>query len=345
MPRAVPAQAQRQEFYGRIDPLHLAPLWESFATLVTREPRTPCVPCHWSYRAVRPLLLESGALISAREAERRVLVLENPALRGASCVTHSLYAGLQLVLPGEVAPCHRHAASALRLVLEGRGAFTAVEGERAYMEPGDFIITGPWSWHDHGNPGDGPVVWLDGLDVPLVNFLDTSFLEHAPQESQAETRPAGSSAARFGAGLLPVGYRSEGPHSPLFHYPYARAREALEGLRRAEAPDPHHGYRLAYANPLDGGAPLPTISAFVQLLPAGMATALYRSTAGTVLSVVQGEGESQVGDVRFAWERGDTIVVPSWQPVVHRARGESVLFSFSDRVVQEKLGLWRERKE
>lgn len=345
MPRAVQVPMQRQEFYGRIDPLHLAPLWEDFASLVTREPRTPCVPCHWSYRAVRPLLLESGELITAREAERRVLVLENPALRGASSITHSLYAGLQLVLPGEIAPCHRHAPSALRLVVEGHGAYTAVEGERAWMEPGDFIITGPWSWHDHGNPGDGPVVWLDGLDVPLVNFLDACFLERHPQEAQPETRPAGSSAARFGAGLLPVGFRGEGPHSPLFHYPYARTREALERLRAAEAPHPHHGHRMAYANPVDGGAPLPTISAFVQLLPAGFATAPYRSTDGTVLSVVEGEGESTVGDATFAWERGDTLVVPSWQPAVHRARGDAVLFSFSDRVVQEKLGLWREQMD
>jgi len=345
MPQAAQAQAQRQEFYGRIAPLHLAPLWERFAALVTHEPRTPCVPCHWSYQAMRPLLLESGALITAREAERRVLVLENPALRGASSVTHSLYAGLQLVLPGEVAPCHRHAPSALRLVVEGRGAYTAVEGERAYMEPGDFIITGPWSWHDHGNPGAVPVVWLDGLDLPLVNFLDASFLERHPDESQPESRPPGSSAARYGAGLLPVGFRGETLHSPLFHYPYARSREALERLRHEEAWDPHHGLRLAFANPTNGGSPLPTISTCLQLLPRGFATAPYRSTDGTVLSVIEGEGESEVAGQRFAWHPGDTLVVPSWQPAMHRARADSVLFSFSDRVVQEKLGLWRELRE
>jgi gentisate 1,2-dioxygenase len=343
--QATHAGADRAAFYERIDPLHLAPLWESFGALITPEPRSPCVPCHWSYRAVRPHLLESGAIISAREAERRVLMLENPALRGSASATHSLYAGLQLVLPGEIAPCHRHAQSALRLVIEGHGGYTAVEGERAYMEPGDFIITGPWSWHDHGNPGAAPVVWLDGLDIPIVRFFDASFVERHPEEVQPETRPAGSSNARYGAGLLPVGFRNETPHSPLFHYPYARSREALETLRRERDWDPHHGLRLAFANPATGGAPLPTISAFLSLLPAGFVTVPYRSTDGTVLLVVEGEGESQIGGQTFAWEPGDTLVVPSWHAAVHRPRGDAVLFSFSDRVVQEKLGLWRERKE
>ena len=129
------------------------------------------MPALWKYRDVRPYLMESGELISAEEAERRVLVLENPGMRGASSITHSLYAGLQLILPGEIAPSHRHIQSALRFVIEGNGAYTAVDGERVTMHPGDFIITPSWTWHDHGNPGTEPVVWLDGLDVPMVVLL------------------------------------------------------------------------------------------------------------------------------------------------------------------------------
>jgi gentisate 1,2-dioxygenase len=335
----------RNAYYGRIDPLHLAPLWESFGTLITPEPRTPCVPVLWRYADVRPYLLESGALISAHEAERRVLMLENPALRGTASATHSLFTGLQLVMPGETAPCHRHAQSALRLVLEGHGAYTAVEGERAYMEPGDFIITGPWSWHDHGNPSPDPVVWQDGLDIPIVRFFDTSFLERYPDEVQPESRPAGTNIARYGTNLLPVDYHSGARHSPLFHYPYARSREALEALRREQEWDPHFGLKLTFVNPVDGGSPLPTISSFVQLLPKAFASRPYRSTDGTVFSVIEGEGESQVGGEVFQWGPRDIFVVPSWQPVVHRPRTDSVLFSFSDRVVQEKLGLWREKKD
>ncbi|HEV8520057.1 MAG TPA: cupin domain-containing protein, partial [Burkholderiales bacterium] len=143
---------KRREFYERIAHHDLAPLWEVLGTLVPQRPATPGVPGWWRYRDVRSYLMESGELISAAEAERRVLILENPGMRGSSSITHSLYAGLQLILPGEIAPSHRHTQSALRFVVEGTGAYTAVDGERVTMQPGDFIITPSWTWHDHGNP-------------------------------------------------------------------------------------------------------------------------------------------------------------------------------------------------
>src|SRR5512147_2767193 len=136
---------ERTAFYQRIGRDSLAPLWEVLGELVPPAPRTPCAPALWRYQAIRPWLLEAGRLITAREAERRVLVLENPGLRGLSSTTHTLYAGLQLILPGEVAPSHRHAQSALRLVLEGNGAYTAVDGERVPMHPGDLIVTPSWT--------------------------------------------------------------------------------------------------------------------------------------------------------------------------------------------------------
>src|SRR5207237_9578566 len=153
--------AEREGLYARLDRKNTAPLWEVPATLVTPEPQTACVPALWKYDEIRPLLMDAGRLITAKEAERRVLVLENPGLRGKSQITSSLYAGVQLVMPGEVAPSHRHAASALRFVLEGKGtAYTAVDGERTTMRPGDFVLTPFWSFHDHGNPGGEPVIWL-----------------------------------------------------------------------------------------------------------------------------------------------------------------------------------------
>ncbi len=84
-------------------------------------------------------------------------------------------------MPGEVAPSHRHNQSALRFIVEGKGAFTAVDGERTPMNEGDFILTPQWRWHDHGNPGDEPVIWLDGLDLPLVNTLGCGFAEDYPE--------------------------------------------------------------------------------------------------------------------------------------------------------------------
>jgi gentisate 1,2-dioxygenase len=335
---------ERQAFYDRIAPANLAPLWENLHRMVTAEPAPTCVPAIWHYRDVRPHLMESGGLITAQEATRRVLMLMNPGLGGEASITGSLFAGLQLIMPGEIAPAHRHSQSALRFIIEGHGAYTAVDGERTAMQPGDFVITPSWTWHDHGNETEEPMVWLDGLDIQIVKLLGASFAEGYPDETQPVSRPEGASFARFGYNLVPVDWKPEVKTSPVFNYPYARTREALDALSRNGPPDPYHGHKLRYVNPASGEFAMPTIATFVQLLPAGFASQPYRSTDGTVFVVVEGTGESRIGDTKFAWEPHDIFVVPSWMTHTHRAAGEAVLFSFSDRVVQEKLGLWREAR-
>lgn len=341
---------ERKAFYGRIDASNLAPLWEVLHTLVKREPRSAAVPALWRYDEIRPFILEAGALITAKEAERRVLVLENPGLRGRSRITSSLYAGLQLILPGEVAPAHRHTQSALRFIVEGSGAYTAVEGEKTIMRPGDFVITPSWAWHDHGNDSDVPMVWLDGLDIPIVEAFDAQFAEPLGADRQPIGRPVGDAPARYGAGMLPMGYERRAPTSPVFNYPYARTREALETMRRAEEWDPCHGLKLQYVNPVDGGPAMPTIGTFMQLLPGGFATRPYRSTDGMVFCAVEGEGTSVVtsadgAETVLAWGPRDIFVVPSWCWVRHRVgASDAVLFSFSDRPAQQKLGFWREMR-
>jgi gentisate 1,2-dioxygenase len=335
---------ERQEFYDRIAPGNLAPLWEQLHNLVTPVPRPACLPAIWHYREVRPHLLRAGRLITAHEATRRVLMLMNPGLRGEASITGSLFAGLQLILPGEVAPAHRHTQSALRFVIEGHGAYTAVDGERTAMQPGDFVITPSWTWHDHGNDTQEPMVWLDGLDVQLVNLLNASFAETYPDEIQPVTRPEGDSLARFGHNLLPVDWKPAVKTSPVFNYPYARSREALAALAGNGDPDPYHGHKLRYVNPATGDYAMPTIGTFLQLLPSGFETRPYRSTDGTVYVAVEGTGETRVGDTVLRWEPRDILVVPSWMPHSHRSDSEAVLFSFSDRPVQEKLGLWREAR-
>ena len=332
---------ERKEFYERISGENLTPLWEVLGDLVPQRPRTPCVPALWRYQTARPLLLEAGRLITAKEAERRVLVLENPGLRGHSSITHTLYAGLQLILPGEVAPSHRHAQSALRFVVEGSGAYTAVDGERATMRPADFIVTPSWTFHDHGNPGKEPVIWLDGLDIPMIAFFDAGFAERYPQEVQPSVRPEGDAHSRYGQNLLPLEYQPASRTTPVFSYPYEKTRDALSRLQRAGPPHPSHGIKMQYANPATGGYPMPTIAAFIQLLPAGFKGRRHRSTDGTVFSVVEGRGRSKIGKEVFDWGPKDLFVVPSWHEVSHEAQEETVLFSFSDRPVQKALGIWR----
>ena len=335
---------EREAYYERIAADSMAPLWEVLRRLVTKEPVVREVPAVWHYQAIRSAIMEAGAVISAAEAERRVLVLENPALRGLSRITMSLFAGLQLILPGEVARSHRHAASALRFIIEGEGAYTAVDGEKTVMSEGDFVITPPWTWHDHGNESSEPMVWLDGLDLPLVNFLNTSFMEPYPEERQPLARPPGDSLARFGQGILPDGYKSKGKCSPVFNYPYARTREALETMRKTAEWDPCHGLKVRYVNPLDGDYAMPTMGTFLQLLPAGFAALPYRSTDGAIFVCVEGRGRTHVGDEVLEWGPRDIFVVPGWSWYRHEPAADAVLFSFSDRPVQEKLALWREQR-
>jgi gentisate 1,2-dioxygenase len=336
-----PTSVERTEFYERLSRKNATPLWEVLSSLVTPVPRTPAVPAIWRYSEMRPLLLEAGGVITAEEAERRVLVLENPALRGMSQATGSLYAGIQLVLPGEVAGTHRHAASALRFVLESEGGFTAVDGEKTTMKFGDLVVNPPWAWHDHGNPGEKPAIWMDVLDLPIVNLLSASFAEHYEATTQPILRPERDAYARYGANLLPIDYEPEAASSPVFSYPYARTREVLDELQGNGPVHACHGIKLRFTNPATGGSPLPTIGTFIQLLPAGFAGAEYRSTDATIYCIVEGEGETRIGDTTFTWGRRDIFVAPSWQPISHKTSGEAVLFSASDRPVQQALGLWR----
>ena len=339
---ALKPQNDRQAFYRRIAPAHLAPLWEMMSALVPRQPQSACVPALWKYDQVRPWLLESGSLITAKEAVRRVLILENPGIPGQSAITNSLYAGWQLILPGEVAPSHRHTQTALRLIVEGTGAYTAVDGERVTMHPGDFIITPSWTWHDHGNPADEPVVWLDGLDIPLVRFFDAGFAEDYPQDEQEVIRPEGDAWLRYGSNLLPFAFKLRNATSPVFAYPYARSRESLRHLATVDAPDASHGHKLVFVNPATGGPAMPTMGAYIQLLPAQFSGRPYRSTDGTVFSVIEGSGNAVIGGQKFEFSARDTFVVPSWQAYTLCASEQCVLFSFSDRPVQRALGLWRE---
>ena len=338
------AEVGRGEFYERARTQHLAPLWRVLAGLVTETPRHACQPAIWHYEAVRPYLMEACALIGAAEAERRVLVLENPGMPGQSRATQSLFAGLQIILPGEIAPPHRHAASALRFIIEGRNAYTAVGGERTTMSPGDFVITPSMAWHDHGHEGEGPMVWLDGLDMHIVNLLGTSFREGHPDRTHPITRPEGAAWAEAGSNMLPVDQTYKSQTSPIFNYPCARTREALHQLSRARAADPWHGFKMKYINPVTGGWAMPTLATWMQLLPAGLQTRPYRSTDSTVYTVVEGQGHSLIGGQRFDWGPHDIFVAPSWLPHHHVAGSDAVLFGYSDRVVHEKLDLWREER-
>lgn len=332
-------------YYKTLEQQQLAPLWVVLKGLVPGEPKSRAVPYQWHYEQVRRPLLEAAELITAEEAERRVLVLENPGWTGKSQITDTLYAGLQVILPGEVAPAHRHTQSALRFVLEGAGGYTAVDGERTTMHPGDFIITPSWTWHDHGHDGSDPVIWMDGLDVPLVSFLRGGFREELEEASQHLARPEGDALARYGSGLLPLRSARNTHTSPVFNYPYERTREALARMTRTDEIDPHYGLCLRYVNPTSGDWAIPTLGTTMRLIPAGWSGRMLQATDSNVLVVIEGEVTVDIEDgARYTLRPRDVFALPGW--VTYRIVGgaaDSVIFAFNDRPVQEKLGLWRER--
>lgn len=325
-----------KEIYGQ----DLMPLWDRPVGMT--KPGTACVPMLWTYASIKPHLEKSVTLIAKKEAERRVLVMENPSLRGTTQITNTLYCGLQIIMPGEIAPSHRHSPSALRFVVEGEGAYTAVEGEKIPMKPGDFIVTPNWSWHDHGNLGSGPVVWMDGLDSPFARFFGAHFREDLPEDRQNLFHPEGHSQAAFGTNMLPIDHEPRTIASPVLHYPYDKSRAALAHLARTTDAHPVHGTKLRYANPSTGRHPFLTMATFMQVLPKGFRGKNYRTTEGGVYQVV--EGKVRVFADNKVMEAGpkDTFVLPCWTTHRFECDAETVLFSYSDRAGQEALGFWRE---
>jgi gentisate 1,2-dioxygenase len=336
------ASATSIDFYREIAKDHLSALWTNLAALAPGKPAETTVPHLWSGRHLRERVMEAGGVISSEDAERRVLVLENPTLKGRFAITPSLYAGIQLLLPGESARSHRHSASALRLVLTGEGGYTSVDGIRVGMSPGDFIITPSWTFHDHGNDGTGPVTWLDGLDLHIINLLGAAFGEPYPDAHQpAVAHPTGPLARD--PGLLHA-VSPQGHATKRIHWPYVEARAELVRLQSCQPADAAVGYKLTYVDPVNRQSPFPTMEAFLQLLPKGFNGTAHRVTDGTVYCVVEGSGEATIGSKTFQFGRHDVFVAPTWAWQCFRCNAEVVLFSYSDRILQRNLGIWREER-
>lgn len=331
-------------YYQELTGKNLMALWTR-PDVLTPEPATDVVPYKWSWDETSSALKRSGTLVSPHEAERRVLLLANPGLAPRPGTTQSLIAGFQLVMPGEIAVTHRHTPSAMRFIVEGGGGFTTVDGERTTMEPGDFITTPNWTWHDHGNATEAPNIWLDGLDVPLALGLNQIFFEEYDQDVQEVGKPIDDSLLRYGKNLMPVDDSFRQSYSPLLNYRWEQTQHALDGLA-SDVGSPFDGVRLQYVNPRTGGPALPTIGAYAQILRAGEKTQTHRHTSSTVYLVKKGSGCTVIGGHRFDWVPNDVLVVPTWAWHCHEnlsSSDEAILLSFDDRPVLTALGWFREQ--
>jgi gentisate 1,2-dioxygenase len=305
------------------------------------HPMTAVEPCLWKWADVRESLLRAGEVISLEQSERRVVRLVNPGLNDRPFATHTLQISFQYVKPGENARAHRHTPAALRFVVEGNGAYTTVNGQKCVMEPGDLILTPKLSWHDHSNDSTAPMLWLDGLDFPLVTALHQVMQERYAERRQPIEKSSEAVMDKLGASL-----RHGVPLADFFHYKWRDTEQTLLALAGSPAGrDRYDGYLLEYRNPLTGGPTMTTIQCALQLLPAGDETASHRHTSTSIYHVFRGEGATQIGERRFDWRQGDSFVVPLWYPHRHlnsSSSKEAILFSMSDAPVLKALDLYRE---
>lgn len=304
----------------------LAPFWE----VVDRNPapRPVTVPHRWPWAEVEPLLRQAGELVSTAEAERRVLMYVNPATPGDKRAVGNLYAGIQLILPGESARAHRHTAAALRFVLEGAGALTTVGGTPVQLERFDLVLTPGWEWHDHVNTSDDPMAWLDALDSPLTRALDAWFFEPHPDGMQPVAR--GTSAGTGTSASTPLSY------------PWAAQRAALDAALDRSATG---AAVVDYHDPVTGADVLPTTRCRAIGVAPGGRLGPVRRVGAAVYCVVEGRGLATIGDTAFALSFGDVFCVPSWYPLAIQSDdsgGEVLrLFAYDDEPVLRALGLAR----
>lgn len=326
-------------------------LWQKWLSGIWRltrderpsDPVTTVKPHLWKWADVYQGLLQARDQvgIESGSVERRVIRLVNPGMAESEMTSHTMLFSFQLIQPGEVAPPHRHTMAAIRFILQGKGAYTNVDGQKMIMEEGDLILTPQWAWHEHAHDGNEPMIWIDGLDVPLIKALQViSFEPYGDKRIPVKNSP---DLSRHYGLTRPVASTTEALPRPL-HYHWRDAQLALKDLARAE-PHPFDGFALEYVNPITGGSTLPTLSCWIQMLSPGMRTKVHRHTSTAIYHAFRGSGTTVINGEPFHWEKGDTFVVPLWSWHEHASRSskeDAVLFSMNDAPVLKAFGLYRE---
>jgi gentisate 1,2-dioxygenase len=283
--------------------LNLTPAWIQYEDRLFRpEPKSKFIPANWRYEEMKALLDSAGRLIDVALATRRNFIMRNPIAENIYATTNTLTCAYQMILPGEAAPSHRHSAHALRLIVDGRGTYSTVNGVKMPMETGDVVLTPGWFWHGHGHDGDSPAYWIDGLDVPLMRLIEPVFFEEHPDRHETIVSVGAESPFRFTRDSIRRGLDSANPHPEGFHGP----RITLE------APD------------------MPTMGLAMERLESGTTTRRQRSTADHVFSVVEGTGSTVINGEPYTWKPGDSLAIPKWNKFEHRAISDSVLFDLSN---------------
>ncbi|MET7518660.1 cupin domain-containing protein [Streptomyces sp. NPDC005480] len=323
----------------------LVPLWTEIGDLMPMHPTSAALPHVWRWSTLLPLAERAGGLVPVgRGGERRAIALANPGLGGMPFATPTLWAAIQYLNPREDAPVHRHTQNAFRFVVEGEGVWTVVNGDPVAMRRGDFLPQAGWHWHGHHNASDRPMAWIDGLDIPLQHYADSTFFEFGPDEVETLEAPDRSRSERLWAHpcLRPLTRLQPTPSTPLLAYRWEYTDRALTEQLALEAEghsatvEPGHA-AVRYINPTTGGDVMPTLRTEFHRLARGTETVTRREVGSSVFQVFEGEGQVTVGDATWKVAHGDLFVVPSWQPLTLATDRGLDLFRFSDTPLFERL--------
>ena len=339
-----------QRLYDDFAAANLIPLWTQIGSLMPEFPAPAAQPYHWAWSQLLPLAERAGTLVPVgRGGERRAIALANPGLAGRPFATPTLWAAIQYLGVGEVAPAHRHSQGAFRFVVQGDGVWTVVNGDPVQMRAGDLLLTPSMFWHGHHHAGDQAMAWLDGLDIPLVQKLDAAFFEYGDDGIEDKSTPERSRSERLWAhaGRRPLSALDDSPNSPLMAYRWAdtdaslAAQLELEDEGHPGVCEPGHA-AIRFTNPTTGRDALPTIRTEMHRLRAGAATSTRRAVGSAVWQVFRGQGTAELAGHRFALGEGDLVTVPSWAPLRFEAQTQLDLFTFNDHRIFEVLNLARE---
>jgi gentisate 1,2-dioxygenase len=331
-----PADRSYEEMKKGWQAAHIRPLWENVLAHRSRDggPR----PHLWKWDVLRPAVAEAVKITTPAAVERRVLQLVDPeSTSPAAGTTTNISANLQVLLPGESARPHRHTMNALRFVMEGKGAYTVVDGKSCLMEEGDLVITPGWTWHEHIHKGQGPIVWMDALDAPLHRYLGTDAFEPGP----AHDVPQLADDTAFATpNIVPDIDGDESTFSPVFRYPWAQAAAAVAAAPRAK----DGARRVRYVNPLNGGSAMQLMDCYLAQIDRNEETVPYRTTSNAVCCVVEGTGTTRVGDDTLTWAPKDIFSLPHGNWITHRAESDkATIFVVSDRDTLKRLDLLKEQ--
>lgn len=353
-------QVERETLTRSSKQLGLTEYWAEREVIEDPAHRNVAVPFVWHWKDMQPLLAKASRIVPMEEAYRRALLFSNPGLAPKAWITTTIYGGCSWYNPGESAEVHRHPPSASRFVLSGDGGWTAVEGEKCTMSRGDLILTPNGTWHNHGNDGTQPVIWVDILDLPLTENLNNSWvMEYDYYEQDAAARPVKRTTQTItkpedysvrcysNGGLKPTFFgheRGQSKGSPMFVYRWKDTLDALNRIRDFE-PDPCDGISMEYIDPTTGGPVIATMSFGVHLFKPRFVPDYQRKTSSTVFCVIQGRGRTELDNGKtLSWEENDFFVVPSgnwYRHVNEDSKSDLLLYAVSDEPALVKLGFFK----